>query len=266
MSVVTVPAILLRTHPYSESSLILRFLTPDFGVTSVLARGIRSGASKGRAALEIFQRGALTFAYAEGKDLHGFREFEASGSPRGLGSDLLRLSGASFLAEILLAHAEEAANEGLFFDFVEGVERIADGPATEVPGWILAQAWVMLSDFGFPPSLEACLQCGGELPGNGFARFDRLAGGVRCASCASAGGGPRLGPKALSDLRALVAGVPPTELEGAEAHLAFVERYALHHLGMRHPFRSTPLLRAQLRPGAAGDPKPGGAEYNAQEG
>jgi len=266
MSVATVPAILLRTSPFSETSLILRFLTPDYGVVSVLARGVRTGASKGRSSLEIFQRGELTFAYTEGKDLHGFREFEPLGSPRGLASDLLRLSGASFLAEILLAHMEEAPNEALFLDFVEGVDRIAEGPSRDLPGCILAQAWAMLSDFGFPPSLDACLECGGPLPGNGLARFDRLAGGVRCASCASAGGGPRLGPQALSDLRSLVAGVPPSGLQGAEAHLAFVERYALHHLAMRHPFRSTPLLRAQLRTPEGRDPNPGREEYNAEEG
>jgi DNA repair protein RecO (recombination protein O) len=247
MSLVTVPAVLLRSHPYSESSLVLRFLTPDHGIVSVLAKGVRKRSSRGETPLETFQRGALTFLHREERDLHGFRDFKAASSSRPLAGDLLRFSGASFLAELVLSHILQEANPALFEHLVSLLERLGAAPVGELSGLVLSGAWTLLLDFGFPPSLDTCLGCGRPLPGPGFARFDVAGGGLRCGACSTEGTGPRLGPEAQAALRAMVAGAPPSELRGAPAHLSLVERYALHHLDGRRPFHATTLLRSVLR-------------------
>lgn len=246
MSLVTVPAVLLRSYPYSETSLILRFLTPEFGVVSTLARGVRRRSSRGQTPLETFQRGALTFTYREDRDLHGFRDFESSATAQRLAADLLRFGGASFLAELVLTHTMQEANPGLFADLVGVLDRIEVTPREALPGVILSGAWILLVDFGFPPTLGECLECGRELPGKGIGRFDLEGGGVRCSDCAGRGTGPRIRPEAQLDLLALVSGSPPGSIRGAASHLSLVERYALHHLAARRPFHSTSLLRSSL--------------------
>lgn len=246
MSLVTVPAVLLRSYPYSETSLILRFLTPEFGVVSALARGVRRRSSRGQTPLETFQRGALTLTYREERDLHGFRDFESSSTALRFAADLLRFGGASFLAELVLTHTMQEANPGLFADLVGALDRIEVAPQEALPGVILSGAWTLLVDFGFPPTLGECVECGRELPGRGIGRFDLEGGGVRCLGCADRGTGPRIRPEAQLDLRALVSGNPPETIRGVASHLSLVERYALHHLEARRPFQSTSLLRSSL--------------------
>ncbi len=246
MSVVTVPAVLLRSYPYSESSLVLRFLTPEHGVVSALAKGVRRRSSRGETPMETFQRGSLTFLYREERELHGFRDFQSPISSRPLAGDLLRFSGASFLAELVLTHTMQEANSRLFTHLVGLLDRIETEARAELPGVILSGAWTLLLDFGFPPALAECLDCGEELPGEGMGRFDVEGGGIRCGVCARGGEGPRIGPEAQVDLRRLVSGTPSGPLRGAAAHLSLVERYALYHLAGRRPFHATTLLRTSL--------------------
>jgi DNA repair protein RecO (recombination protein O) len=262
---VTVPAVLLRSYPYSESSLILRFLTPEHGVVSALAKGVRRRSSRGETPMATFQRGSLTFQYREERDLHGFRDFQSPVSSRPLAGDLLRFSGASFLAELVLTHTMQEANSRLFTHLVGLLDRIETGPREVLPGVILSGAWTLLLDFGFPPFLAECLHCGEELPGGGMGRFDVEGGGIRCGACARSGEGPRIGPEAQLDLRRLVSGTPPGGLRGASAHLSLVERYALYHLAGRRPFHATSLLRASFEQLAREDGGGDGGEIGSTE-
>lgn len=196
--------------------------------------------------METFQRGVLTFQHREDRDLQGFRDFQSSSSPRLLGGDLLRFSGASFLAELVLSHILQEANPALFAHLVSLLDRLESAPGTRVAGVVVSGAWTLLLDFGFPPSLDACVRCGRPLPSEGLARFDVEGGGLRCDACSRDGPGPRLGPEARAALREMVGGRPPASLRGGAAHLSLVERYALHHLDRRRPFQSTTLLRTAL--------------------
>lgn len=271
MSVLTVPAVLLRAHPYSETSRILRFLTAELGVIGVLARGVRSRSSKGTASLETFARGELTLDHRPQRDLQHFRDFHPGpGDPRRLGRDLLPFAAASYLAELVLAHAMEGGEgEGspaLFEGFASALAVLETEPLDRVPGVFLAAGWGILSEFGFPPGLDACVRCGATLgDGGGTFRFDILAGGLRCPACAEGGTGsargpsappsspsaaaslgPRVGPGARAALRALAAGEAPDPLPGASAHFGILDRFALTHLGLSRTFRSAELVRGAL--------------------
>lgn len=248
----TSPGILLRSHPYSESSRILRFLTPDHGIVAVVGKGVRKGAARGGGAIETFHEGTLTFSHREGRDLHTLTDFQPGGRRLALGSDVRRFVGASLLAEIVLAHQLEEGDPELYAWVRDALGLIAGAPAAEVPGAILASAWRTLAYFGFTPALETCVRCGREV-GSGeppesdetpHPRFDVAAGGLRCPECR--GGGPRLGPRARGDLSALIEGQVPPDLAGASAHLRLLERYALYHLGDRRPFRSFEMLAPLL--------------------
>ena len=57
MSVVSTPAVLLRSFNYSETSRVLRLYTKDLGLVSVMAKGIRRAGAHGQGGIDTFSRG-----------------------------------------------------------------------------------------------------------------------------------------------------------------------------------------------------------------
>ena len=57
MSLVSTPAIVLRTYRYSETSKIVRLATRDYGVQSAIAKGVLRPRSAFGAALETLSEG-----------------------------------------------------------------------------------------------------------------------------------------------------------------------------------------------------------------
>jgi DNA repair protein RecO (recombination protein O) len=254
MRIVTSPGILLRSHPYSETSSILRFLTPDFGVISLLGKGVRRSGGRSGGAPELLGEGVITFVLRGDRDLHSLREFQAGGGSLELGRDVRRFLGGTLLAEILLGHAL-SHGDPLLYDWVRTVlARLRGAQGTEVPGWILAGGWRMLAQLGFPPGLEACVRCGESLERGGaaqnspevFDRFDAAAGGLRCGQCAHEGIGARVGPEARSQLQRLVRGEPPHPLLAARGHLNLLEAFCLHHVAPGRGFQTFRMLRPLL--------------------
>jgi DNA repair protein RecO (recombination protein O) len=68
------PGIVLRLHPYSETSLIVRWLTPDHGRIATLARGALRPKSPFRGQLDLFYLGTITFTPSRRSSLHTLSE------------------------------------------------------------------------------------------------------------------------------------------------------------------------------------------------
>ncbi len=264
MSVRTLPAVLLRAHPYSETSRILRFLTPELGVVATMARGVRARGGKGTGGLETFAQGELTLDLKPGRDLQGFRDFRPGlGDPRRLGRGLLPFAAASYLAELVLAHQLEEESPTVFALLLRALDGLETGADPELPGYFLAAGWGIVAAFGFPPELEACIRCGVEVEegvaaegqrgagsggrahggvgaGSGeegggpvFPRFDLGAGGLRCPACSVGGEGPRVGEGARAALRGFLTatveeGPEGGRSQGGSAPGAVVEGAAAH--------------------------------------
>lgn len=246
MSVVTEEGILLRSHLYSESSRILRFLTPGHGILSVMAKGLRRRSSKGEAGVATFDQASLVLSYRTDRDLHTLRDVEVIRSRRALGRNLSRFAGASLVAEMVLAHTLHEANPALFELVEDAMDRMQHAPARELPGTILAAAWGVLREAGYPPVLDECARCGGGLPSEALLRFSAAAGGLLCTGCGTSTAGARLGPGAREDLARLARGQEVAPLRGGQAHLGLLEAHALHHLSPRRRFASVELLRPLL--------------------
>ena len=251
MTLVTSEAILLRSHEYSESSRIFRFLTPDMGIVSLIGKGVRRRGARGEAAIQTFSEGSLTFFHKRDRDLHTLRELHPSIASLDLGRDVRRFAGASLIAEFLLVHSLEEGDPELYGWVRDVLRRLATAEGADVIGWILAGGWRTLSQFGFPPGLSECVRCEGELcrgdvGAENMDRFDVAAGGVVCSACSAGSALPRIGPLARQDLGLLVQGIPPTNLRGGESHLLMLEGFATHHLAPRHRLKSFATLRSLL--------------------
>jgi DNA repair protein RecO len=250
VTLVTSPGILLRSHPYSETSAVLRFLTPEHGIVSVLGKGVRRRGPRTGVPIESLGEGVLTFVHNPDRDLHTLREFHPGAGSMALGRDVQRFVGACLVAELLLGHALEHGDPELY-EWVRFIlHHLGTVPVADVPAWILSGGWRTLAFLGFPPGLVRCVGCGRELGQGGIEgesdRFDVGAGGIRCSECSSGTGMPRIGPEARRHLMALVEGEPFLPLPGLRAHLNLLESFCSYHVAPRQGIHSFGMLRTHF--------------------
>ncbi len=245
MGLLATPAVLLRSHPYSETSRILRFYTRDAGLVGAMARGIRSRGSKGRGGVESLAVGTLTAYVKQGRDLQTFKDFAPVHSPPSAGRGPIALACGSILAEIVLRHAGEDSNPQLFEALVEGLRAVAAASGVDALPVTLTRAWTIVAELGYQPELDGCVSCGRSLDGESEAmRFDYSAGGLRCADCSVGVAGPRLMPETRRDLMGMIEGrAPASDLGRPRAHLSLLDDFVTYHLSAGDSLRSLGVLR-----------------------
>jgi DNA repair protein RecO (recombination protein O) len=242
MPLVTLDAIVLQAFPYSETSKILRLLTPSHGVQSVIAKGARRPRSRYGGILEPFTDGVASFYYRDNRDLHNLSDFELVRPRQPLGRDLVRFGGASLLAEILLRTASEQAAPEVFHRIRAALDRLESTPVEALEATVLAETWALVTALGFGPALDRCVGCDVDLAAEGDFFLDYAAGGLCCGVCGGGAGGGRMLPgHARADLRALAAG-RTVELGPTAAHWQLLARFLAYHLVDAAALRSLDFL------------------------
>ncbi len=246
MSLETTPAVLLRSYDYSETSRILRFYTRDIGLVSVVAKGVRRAGGRAGTGLETFARGLLTVGMKESRDLQTFREFAPESRRRSLGADMIRFSGASILAELVLENAGSAPNEDLFGRLDGGLARLDRAQRRDLLAMVLAEGWGIVVTLGYAPQLNPCVHCETSMGDADIGRFDFSAGGVRCPRCAAEIGGPLVGPGARDQLETLLSGGLPSNLQKPRAQLQLLSDFVTYHVSEGRPLKSFAFLASLL--------------------
>src|SRR5256712_76564 len=108
MALVTTPAVVLRTYPYSETSKIVRLATRDLGVQSAIAKGVLRPKSRFAAGLELFSEGVAQLYHPETRELQTLAPFDLLVLRRELAQDVRRFAGATAQAELMLQMAPPA--------------------------------------------------------------------------------------------------------------------------------------------------------------
>ena len=248
MPLVTTEATILQAFPYSETSRILRLLTPTHGVQSVIAKGARRPKSRYGGILEPFTDGVASFHYREHRDLHNLSDFELGRARQGLGRDLVRFGGASLLAEIVLRTGSEESAPGVSGHVRASLDALEAAPEGEAEPVALARAWSLIAALGFGPALDRCVGCGESLDPGADLYFDYTAGGVHCGACGAPAGAGRVIPAgARADLLGFLAGdAGPVERTGA--HWQLLARFLAYHLVDTGSLRSLDFLAAAVAP------------------
>ena len=118
--------LILRVLPLTETSLIVDWLTPDFGRISTAAKGARGAKSPFRGKLDLFYLGDFTFARSKRSELHTLREVKVIETHSFLRKDLHALQQASYCARLLVQATEkETPLPELFELLVETVKQIS---------------------------------------------------------------------------------------------------------------------------------------------
>lgn len=240
---------MLRAQDFGNSSRILRLYTRDYGLLSVMARGVRGRIGRGTTTVASFATGELIAYVKPHRDLHTMKEFQCVSPRERLGRNVLRFAGACAIAELVLSHTRQAPQAGIYEaleDTLDGLERV---PANALAATALSGLWIITEAFGFAPQVDSCVLCYAPVGVDEVGRFDFSAGGVRCACCSEDATGPRVGPIVRNQLKGMLVGDVPGELTYARRHLGLVSDFIAYHVVSR-PLRSLSFLGRVLPPDA----------------
>lgn len=93
--------IILRTRPITETSLIVNWLTPEFGRISTVAKGARRSKSPFLGKLDLFYAAEFTFQRGRRSDLHTLREVKLRETHPALRHELGYLQQAVYCSKLV---------------------------------------------------------------------------------------------------------------------------------------------------------------------
>src|SRR6267142_1050168 len=93
--------LILRTRPLTETSLIVHWLTPNFGRRATVAKGARRPKSPFRGKLDLFYQADFSFVRSRRSELHNLREVALRDTRTALRRELGYLEQASYAAALI---------------------------------------------------------------------------------------------------------------------------------------------------------------------
>jgi len=93
--------LILRTRPLTDTSLIIHWLTPDFGRIATVAKGARRPQSPFRGKLDLFYLAEFSFSRSRRSELHALREVVLRETRSALREELGYLRQASYCAALI---------------------------------------------------------------------------------------------------------------------------------------------------------------------
>lgn len=113
-----VSGIVLKTHPFAESDLIVRVLTPSHGKISCFAKSARSSKRRFAHSLDILDRGTFTLSVGRG-ELLPIRAFEPHHQLKSIRTNLDHIAAASLLCEVFEALINEGTDPQAYTELYE---------------------------------------------------------------------------------------------------------------------------------------------------
>ncbi len=199
MAILTDDAIVLGARPYSNTSLIVTFLTKHHGKARLMARGARAAKAKSGVGLEPASESHLEWSQ-RGGNLGKMRKCETTRIYRRLWEDYEAMRTASRLLRVLDAVLDVGEGEGAHYQLLRlSLETLEGGArAASMEGVFLL---MLLKATGLRPVLAYCAACE-KIPESEAARFDLATGELRCARCPQPPArGMRLRGRAVAALR-----------------------------------------------------------------
>ena len=234
MGAIVTEAIVLHAFDYLETSRIIRLMTRDAGVQSVLARGARNSRKRFGNAVDLFAQGTAEIHMRPNRDLQALASFEVTRARAGLALDMGRFTAGSMIAELALRTSSDEPAPGLFDVVEQALDRLVATPPDETVDAALAGAWQIVATLGFTPALDVCANCQAHLAPGARVNFSHSAGGALCDACGAHATGSRvLPPAARNALRQWVDGGRALMLEPDEgrAHQRLLREFFQEHMG-----------------------------------
>lgn len=153
----TTRGIIFHTVPYSDSRVIAKIYTENFGIQSYILTVSRSKKGKIKnSLLQPLTQLEIVADYREKNSLQSVREISCPSPYHHLHSDIVKTSIALFVAEVLYkAIKEEESNPGLY-SFISGSLNILDLQQEGVSNFHLCFLLQLTKYLGFYPQANTC--------------------------------------------------------------------------------------------------------------
>jgi DNA repair protein RecO (recombination protein O) len=144
--------LILRTRPLTETSLIVNWLTPEFGRLSTVAKGARRPKSPFLGKLDLFYLADLSFSRSRRSELHTLREVGLRETHLALRRELEYLQHASYAAVLIEQTTEKETPLPAIYELMRGfLEALPLAPPR--PQNIFAFELKLLDELGLKPDL-----------------------------------------------------------------------------------------------------------------
>jgi DNA repair protein RecO (recombination protein O) len=144
--------LILRTRPLTETSLIVHWLTPDFGRIATVAKGARRVKSPFLGKLDLFYLADFSFSRSRRSDLHALREINLRDTHTALRQDIHRLRQAAYAASFIEQATETGTPLPAIFELMNGFLDCLCRQKS-APQIVLALELKLLHELGLKPDL-----------------------------------------------------------------------------------------------------------------
>ena len=180
MPILRTSAIVLRRFNFRETSLIVSFLTSEYGKISGLLKGIRKDPAKFASTVDLFSHNEIIFYKGRHCSLHLVSQCDEKDSFTPIRQNLAKVGTASILMELAdSVMPEEDKNEEVFNLALQTLAELSVNAKPEKIGTIFMIKLLSLS--GFKPHLDSCISCDHQILGQ--AKFSLKLGGLLCDRC-----------------------------------------------------------------------------------
>lgn len=145
--------IILRTLPLTDTSLIIHWLTPNFGRIATVAKGARRPKSPFAGKLDLFYEADFSFSRSRSSDLHTLREVSLRKTNGAIREDILKLQQAAYAAAFTVQTTEAETPLSNIFEVVQEFLEALCAHATTMQT-IFAFELKMLRELGLEPDWE----------------------------------------------------------------------------------------------------------------
>jgi DNA repair protein RecO (recombination protein O) len=178
------PVIVLHRYPFSESSFVVKALSPEMGVISFMVKGARRKESKFRVALDPLAIAEVVYQNASNRELQIPREATLLRYHEHLRGNLLSLAMAQVMSEVVLrislagGHFQE--EYALLKDSLSNLDQ--EHPQTNQTFALANFLRGLAEGLGIGFRLDACIECHDPLKTPPADLWPALGGGV-CSKC-----------------------------------------------------------------------------------
>jgi DNA repair protein RecO (recombination protein O) len=145
--------LVMRTRLLTETSLIVHWLTPNFGRLATVAKGAQRPKSPFRGKLDLFYLADFSFRRSRVSDLHTLSEVSLRETHGPLRRDLACLRQAAYCAALIEQATEQETPLPALFELMLGFLRHVCGQKPE-PHALFAFELKLLDHLGIKPDLE----------------------------------------------------------------------------------------------------------------
>src|SRR3984957_8284260 len=145
--------LILRTRPLTDTSLIVHWLTPDFGRIATVAKGARRQKSPFSGKLDLFYLGDFSFQRSRRSELHQLREVSLRETHAAIRTEMEYLQQASYCSALIEQTTEMETPIPEIFSLATGfLKQLTKFPPQ--PQTPFAFEIKLLSELGLQPDLE----------------------------------------------------------------------------------------------------------------